>query len=163
MFVSPNVYEQEAQSLSLRMGMPLTKELGSYLGHQIVHHRDSRLMHEKVLQKLRDRFSGWKSNVLSRANHIVKAKSVLSEIPIFFMQVQKFPASVHKEIDKLIPRCLRGELESTRKIHMVNLDTLCKPKAPGGVNLRKACWVTRPFWTSLLGESSCRHWPYGVE
>lgn len=51
-----------------------------------------------------------------------------------------------------------GEVEATRRIHLVNWDTLCKPKALGGIGLRNAGWVNKVLlaklaWRVLMHES----------
>lgn len=100
--------------------MPLTKDLGNYLGHPILHGGRSHKVHEKVLKKLHDRLEGWKSKVLSRAGQIVLAKTVINTIPVFFMQLESFPTKVHKEIDKIVRKCVWGEMRNSKKLQAVS-------------------------------------------
>lgn len=81
---------------------------------------------------MKDRLEGWKTRVLSRAGRITLAKSVLNSITIFSMQLEKFPTYVHKEIDKLVQRCVCGEMGDQRRIHYISWNILCKPKELGG-------------------------------
>lgn len=64
-FISPNVSEHVAPRLSSGMGIPLTKDLGFYLGHHLVHRVRNNKGHNKLLQRVRDRLDGWKTKCLS--------------------------------------------------------------------------------------------------
>lgn len=72
------------------------------------------------------------------AGRITLAKSVINNIPVFHMQVERLSAWVHKVLDKMTRRCVWGYSTLTKKIHLINLDTLCKPKEFGGAGLKKA-------------------------
>lgn len=83
-----------------------------------------------------------------------------------------------KEIDKLHRNFLWGDMEDKRKVHLVKWDLVCKPKASGGVGIRKCCdnnmtinakldWevmtVTNTPWIKLIrNKYGCgmnpRHW-----
>lgn len=102
LFVSPNIVEQEAKHLSKEFGVPLTKDLGVHLGHQLVHQGINHKLHSRLLERMRGRLKGWKSKNLSRAGRITLAKSVLNSVPVFFMQLERLPVKIHKEIDNLV-------------------------------------------------------------
>lgn len=106
-------------------------------------------LHSRLLQKRIDRLEGWKARCLSRAGRITLAKSVMNSIPIFYMQLEKLPSELNKEIDRAIRRCVWGEFRSERKTHLLNWDILCRPKAMGGVGLRKASLLNRALLTKL--------------
>lgn len=115
------------------MGILLTKYLGRYLGYEIIHHGSNKKLHEKILQKLNGRLEGWKVKCVSRAGRITLAKSVLNNILIFFMQLEKLPSRIHKEINRLVRRCVLGDSPAGKRVHLVYWETLCKPKEMGGV------------------------------
>lgn len=77
------------------------------------------------------------------------AKSVMNCILVFFMQLEKLPSKIHKEIDRAISRCVCGEFAIKKKIRLVNWDTLCKPMAMGGIGLCKASLMNRALLTTL--------------
>lgn len=64
MFVSPNVSEQVALSLSENLGVLLTKELGKYLGHQLIQRGNHRGAHNDPLQRIRSQLEGCKLKCL---------------------------------------------------------------------------------------------------
>lgn len=99
-FVSPNINEQEASWLSKMMGIPLMKELGNYLGHEILYDKGNKKLHSRILQKLNDRLVGWKARCLLRAGQITLAKSLMNSITTFYMLLGKLPSKIHKEIDR---------------------------------------------------------------
>lgn len=89
-------------------------------------------------------------NIGSRAGRITLAKSIFSGIPVFFMQLQRLPAKIHKDIDRLVRRCVWGEMDSRNKMHLVSWETLCKPKhLEGGVGLRMAAWLSKALLAKL--------------
>lgn len=61
-------------------------------------------LHASILQRLKDKFEDWKARCLSRAGRITLAKTVSNIIPIFFMQLERMPAGLHKAINREIIR-----------------------------------------------------------
>lgn len=90
------------------------------MGYDFLHSGSNKKLQEKILQKLNGRLEGWKAKCLSRARRIMLAKSVLNSIPIFFMQLEKLQSKIHKEVDRLIKRCVLGYSPSGKKVHLVN-------------------------------------------
>lgn len=138
LFVSPNIDGQVAEDLSNIMGIPLTLELGRYLGHRLMHKGRGGDQHVSILDKVRHKLEGWKSTRLSRAGRLTLAKSVLSNMAIFYMQTQRLPERTHKELDMAVKRCIWGSLMNKRKIHLLSWETLCKTKEMGGAGIRRA-------------------------
>lgn len=85
MFVSPNISEHEALRLGSSMGIPLTLDLGCYLGHYLVHWGKNINGYRILLQKVKDKLDGWKAKCLSRAGRITLAQSVLNNMANFFI------------------------------------------------------------------------------
>lgn len=59
-------------------------------------------------------------------------------IPSYTMQTSKLSISICNDIDRLNRNFLWGETDNKRKVHLVNWDTVCKPKNNGGLGLRKS-------------------------
>ncbi|XP_045831535.1 uncharacterized protein LOC123922923 [Trifolium pratense] len=80
---------------------------------------------KSVLERLKNRLSGWKSRFLSFGGRLVLIKSVLTSLPIFL-----------------------GGCEDFRKTAWVNWKTICLRKEYGGLGVRQL----REFNVALLGK-----------
>lgn len=105
MYLSPNVLEHEALDLCESMGVPKTDDLGRYLGHRLIHKGRCGNGFDDLLQRVRDKLDGWKTGCLSRTAILTLAQSVLSNMGMFHMQLQRLPRRRHKELDMNIKSC----------------------------------------------------------
>lgn len=147
-FVSPNLSSNQVRSLSNHSGIPLTQNLGKYLGSPLLHTRISKHNFNEVLEKLKSRLSGWKAKNLSLAGRITLIQLVTSTIPFYNMQTMELPRKVCDDIDKINRNFLWGDTENKKKIHLVNW----------GLGLRKAreqnsALLTKLGW-NLLNDNS---------
>lgn len=149
LYFSPNVTQQVATKFSLYMGITLTNDLGCYLGHHLICHGRNNKGHDKLLQRVRDRLNGWKMKCLSRAGRLTLAKSVLSGMSVFHMQIQRLLTKVHKELDGAVRQCIYGSSVEKRSIHLLNWDTLCKSKADGGAGLQRSEHMNKAMLSKL--------------
>lgn len=78
--------------------MQISGEIGKYLRFPLSRNRQSRDTFHYVIEQVHSRLSAWKANCLSMARRITLAKSVLSTIPLFPMQVARVPTSICMEI-----------------------------------------------------------------
>lgn len=138
MFCSANVDADEARRLSALVGIPLTENLGKYLGHRMLHRGRNKDGLKELVEKVYRRLEGWKLKCLSRAGRLTLAKSVLASLPIFQMQLEKLPAWVHKNLDKAVRSCIWGGYDGKRGVHLLSWEVLTKAKVDGGANIRRA-------------------------
>src|SRR3954467_9520345 len=129
MLCSANVPHAEAKRLSERLGIPLTDHLGKYLGHRVLHKGRNTEGHKELVERVHKRLDGWKVKCLSRAGRLTLARSVLSSLPIFQMQIEKLPGWVHKALDKAVRSCIWGGYGGKRGVHLINWEKLTKTKA----------------------------------
>lgn len=61
LFCSLNIQEQLTYSLSQRLEVPLTKELGKYYGLEIIHQGPNKKLHARILEKINGRLEGCKT------------------------------------------------------------------------------------------------------
>lgn len=54
------------------------------------------------------------------------------------MHIEKLPSWMHKDIDKAVKRCVWDTKKDIRGVHLLNRETLIRPKKLGGVNLKSA-------------------------
>ncbi|KAL7214682.1 hypothetical protein ACSBR1_026965 [Camellia fascicularis] len=157
MFVSPNVNCSYARTLSSLCGIPLTRDLGKYLGVPLLHGRISRSHFNSILEKMQKRLAGWKINTLSLAGRATLIQSVTSAIPACTMQTMKVPIRVCDDIDRLNRNFLWGDTLEHRKIHLIKWDQVCKKKEDGGLGIRRArdnnlALLTKLSWKILCDE-----------
>ena len=53
---------------------------------------------QPIISKIKKKLSGWKINVLSKAGKLTLIKSVLNNLPIYYLGLFKLPKTVAKEI-----------------------------------------------------------------
>lgn len=96
LFVSPNFHKLTAREISARCQIPLTADLGKYLG--LIHKRVSKTTYYHILEKVQDRLAGWKAEQLSMAGRTLLVQS--SAIPVYTMQTTRIPEAINQEIDR---------------------------------------------------------------
>jgi hypothetical protein len=102
MYVSPNVPRQRARTLSAHGSIPLTTDLGRYLGVPLLHSRvtKERLFLIYIMDRVRNKLSGWKATHLSMAGRATLVQSVIATIPSYAMQTTRIPISVCDALDR---------------------------------------------------------------
>ncbi|PKI71624.1 hypothetical protein CRG98_007947 [Punica granatum] len=53
------------------------------------------------------------------------------------MHIMKLPASVNQDIDRMCRNFIWGHSTDTRKVHLVRWDTITRPRAVGGLGLKR--------------------------
>lgn len=125
--------------LSSSCGIPLTEDLGVYLGVPILHKRASKEVYVKIIEKVRSRLSNWKQKVLSRAGRRSLVQSVINAIPVYTMQTTLLPATVFDQLDRLLARnFVWGGSETYAHNHLVHWERVSLPRRYGGLGIRKA-------------------------
>ncbi|GLT28349.1 hypothetical protein SLA2020_032890 [Shorea laevis] len=162
LYVSPNIQSHVAGVLSDASGIPLTSDLGTYLGVPILHGRPSVSTYKHILEKIQVKLAGWKRSLLSMAGRRILVQYVTSAIPTYTMQSILLPNSVCSAIDSLNRRFLWGS-GAANKPHLVNWDTICTPRDLGGLGLRSArennqAMITKLGWQliSTLSKPWCK-------
>ncbi|GLT31849.1 hypothetical protein SLA2020_065570 [Shorea laevis] len=158
LFVSPNVQRHLANSYSTTCGIPLTNDLGIYLGVPILHGRSKSSTYRYILEKMQLKLAGWKQNLLSLAGRRTLVQSVTSSIPTYTMQTVLLPSNICSEIDALNRKFLWGTNMHSNKPHLVNWNNVCLPKKYGGLRLRTTrdsnrALITKLGWHMLSGSN----------
>ncbi|XP_015950755.1 uncharacterized protein LOC107475603 [Arachis duranensis] len=131
-FFSKNVNHNIREELSQELGIPLTSNLGKYLGVPLIH---------------------------EKCRRATLVQSVLSSIPSYVMQTMKVLIKICNKIDKICRDFLWGSSDQDRKIHPLSWDTVCKPKDQGGLDIRKAqetnnIFLMKPAWGLMTKSDS---------
>ncbi|CAN1132976.1 Putative ribonuclease H protein At1g65750, partial [Linum perenne] len=137
-FCSKNTDRRTAAAISSTLGIPLTQNLGKYLGVPILHERTTRFTYQEIIDRLDNRLSGWKARSLSLAGRVTLAQSVLTAIPAYAMQTSVLLATTCDAIDKRIRDFVWGSTTDARKIPLIAWNRICLPKDQGGLGLKLA-------------------------
>lgn len=90
----------------------------------------------KVIERIKSSVSAWKARWLSFSGHILLIKSVLADIPNYYIDVLKAPKPVILHIEKIIRNFLwRGNLSDVKKIPLILLDNMASDKLSSGVGI----------------------------
>ncbi|XP_019164336.1 PREDICTED: uncharacterized protein LOC109160503 [Ipomoea nil] len=139
-----NVEPALAQDITREADFVCTKDLGRYLGVPSIHGRVTSNIFTPLIEKIDGRLEGWKGKNLSLAGRITLAQSVLNAMPYYMMQSMYLPKGVCDTIERRIRQFIWKE-----NIHLVNWETITKPKEQGGVGLRRLREMNLAFLTKL--------------
>lgn len=108
----------------------------TYLGIPLSDRQLPRIAYISLIEKLNKKLASWATKFLSIAGRLVLLNSVLSSLPMHYMMVLALPEWVLAKIDKIRRRFLwRGASEEGKGYHLVNWQTVCQPKAVGGIGI----------------------------
>lgn len=93
-FFSKNVDNAIKKDISYLLRIQVTEDLGIYLGIPLLHTRTTKKSFQFIIDKVRNKLTGWDARKLSLVGRITLAQSVMSAIPIYFMQSVFLPACV---------------------------------------------------------------------
>lgn len=148
-YFSSNVLDSKQEEISRALGMTPTSDLGLYLGMPTLTSRVTKNTFRHLCEKIDRRLSGWKTKYLSLAGRITLAKSTITSMSNYSMQTAKVPRSICDEIDKKTRRFIWGGSDAKRATHLIAWETLQKPKAQGGLDMRSARQANAAFLTKL--------------
>ncbi|CAN1155661.1 Putative ribonuclease H protein At1g65750 [Linum perenne] len=148
-FCSKNTSRHVSSLISLLLGIPLTQNLGRYLGVPILHDRVTTRTYQGILDRIDSKLAGWKIKSLSLAGRVTMAQAVLAAIPTYAMQTSVLPVQTCEDIDRRIHNFVWGSTSDERKLCLVAWEKVCSPKEKGGLGLKLARELNRAFLTKL--------------
>ncbi|XVF39217.1 hypothetical protein PTKIN_Ptkin01aG0017800 [Pterospermum kingtungense] len=131
----------------------------TYLGLPMGARGNSVTIWDPVVKKFEQRLSGWKANKLSLSGRVTLIKSVLANLPNYYMSLFQMPASIKEKLDRIQRRFLCGSSQDTRKIHWVDWNAVCNDKAFGGLgmvdlSLKNRALLNKWFWRFAKDKES---------
>lgn len=138
-----------ARSISSNFGIPITKDLGSYLGVPLIHGRILRKQYAYLETNVRSKLSGWKMKMLSRSARLLLIQTSTNSIPMYAMQSCKLPVGTVERIERLNRNFLWGSSENKKCFHSVAWKKVCRPKGIGGLGLKNLQTMNEAFLTKL--------------
>ena len=147
-YFSPNVDQDTGESLCDILGFASTPFLGKYLGFPLKHPGSSSQEYNFILDRVKQKLSGWKANMLSLVGRNVLIQASLAAVPSYVMQCNLLPGRILDGLDRVNRNFLWGSSEAAKKIHWVGWDKVIKSKEEGGLGLQS----TKGKNTTLLSK-----------
>jgi len=101
-----------------------------------------------LVERIKNRLSGWKSHNLSMGGRLILFRYVLSSIPVYFLSFFKAPSGIISTLEYIFNAFFLGGCEGIRKITWIKWETVCLQKEEGSLRVRRL----REFNLALLGK-----------
>ena len=137
-YFSPNVDRDSRESFCDILGFNSTPSLGKYLGIPIKHPSFSPQDFNYILDRVKNKLAGWKTNSLSLAGWAVLIQASSTTIPAYIMQCTYIPNIILEGVDRVNRNFLWGSTKSSKKIHWVWWQKVMKSKEEGDLGLQSA-------------------------
>lgn len=129
--IEDHVCDFTAQTLRCKQGhLPF-----KYLGLPIGANSCRLLMWNPIIQNISSRLVAWKGKLLSIGGRLCLIKSVLSNLPIYFLSLFPMPVAVSTAIEKKFRCFLWSGKEEGKSICNVGWPTVSMPKSAGGLGI----------------------------
>lgn len=123
---------------------------GKYLGHEFCNFKSKAEAFNGVVEKIANKLTSWKRNMLSMAGQLVLVKSVVQAVLAYFMPSFLSPKSQLAKMDRICRRFLWGiKDEKDRFSCLVAWSTICTPQYTRGLGIRYMEDVNRALITKL--------------
>ena len=90
---------------------------------------------QPIIDRFRAKLCLWKAKTLSFGGRLTLIKSVLGNLPNYYLSLFKAPTGVMEKLETIRRRFLWGGGEDKRKIHWVAWDKVVAPKKKGGLGV----------------------------
>ncbi len=160
LILSKHMTTSRSTLLENDLGMNLSKHFGKYLGAPILNDGRDKKEFDFLLEKIQLRLAGWKIKTLSLVGRLALIQSVTTAIPTHIMQCALLPTKICKSMDKLNRSFLWDDSIEKKKIHLLNWDTVTRPKAYSGLGIKRSqcrnkALLAKRLRAFQLGSTDC--------
>ena len=136
------------------MSLPIT-----YLGIALGANSKKVSTWKLVMERIEKRLSMWKAKTLSRASRLILIKSVLNNMPIYYMELFKIPKAVVKKIIQVQRKFFWAGSKNGRGIPLVAWEIIQRPKHLGGLCvgdlvIKNTALLFKWWWHFFYGNES---------
>ncbi|KAE8655416.1 hypothetical protein F3Y22_tig00117027pilonHSYRG00012 [Hibiscus syriacus] len=145
-----NVVDERIKGWAISLRCDSARLPTLYLGLPLGYRKNHKMMWQPIVEKVRSRLQSWKGNLLSFGGRITLIKSVLVNLPVYYMSLFSMPKSIADMINKCISSFL-WNVKADRGIHWIKWDMVCGPKSHGGlgffdVKVRNRALLNKWIW-----------------
>ncbi|CAN1127126.1 Putative ribonuclease H protein At1g65750 [Linum perenne] len=133
LFVIGEVHNGE--ELARLFGCELGSLPSTYLGLPLGGRAKSKGIWDPVIESFRKRLEGWKTRFVSFGGRVTFLKSVLSNLPTYFLSILRAPASVLLKLESIQRRFMWGGSDDNKRIHLIKWDLVKTPIHRGGLGV----------------------------
>ena len=109
-----------------------------YLGLLILMGSSKRAAFQSIIDSIQHKMEGWRAKTLFQASRLVLIKAVAATVPSYAMSTFLLPKSLYKKLDQVFKNLWWGFLpKKVRNLSLKSWNSLCSPKASGGLGFRK--------------------------
>ncbi|GMI92896.1 hypothetical protein HRI_002958900 [Hibiscus trionum] len=155
-----NIREETVSDWAMAIRCGCDKFPTTYLGLPLGYPRNMAEIWKPIEGKVQARLQTWKINSLSFAGRITLVKSVLINLPMYYLSIFEMPAGVAARINRSISGFIWGQVDKCA-IHWIKWETLCQPKSKGGLGLIDIRLKNRAMlnkWLWRFGTDSYGYW-----
>jgi len=91
-----------------------------------------------IVNKAATKYESWKVHCLSKVGRTVLIQSHLETLPAHTMQCFQLPKATATQLGRIDREFLWKENNTKKGLNLIGWNTICMPKAKGGLGLRKA-------------------------
>ncbi|XP_026451463.1 uncharacterized protein LOC113351742 [Papaver somniferum] len=103
-----------------------------------------------MVQMMQRKLATWKGKLLSFQERLVLIKSVLSSIPVYNMEIYKWPASVIKNCERIMRNFLWSGDGDTRQYNKFSWKKVCTPFSEGGLGISRLAVINKAFLMKMM-------------
>ncbi|KAL0356478.1 UNVERIFIED_CONTAM: putative ribonuclease H protein [Sesamum radiatum] len=109
----------------------------TYLGAPLFKGNKKGVLFDDLVQKIKNRISGWEKALLSHGGRLQLIKSVLTAMPTYLLQTLKPPKYITERIERLFNKFFWGSFGEQKKMIWSSWESVCFPTEEGGFGVRK--------------------------
>ncbi|GJW07864.1 RNA-directed DNA polymerase, eukaryota, reverse transcriptase zinc-binding domain protein [Tanacetum coccineum] len=154
-----HVDNEKIKGAVLKLGCLSFKTPFSYLGSTVGGSMSRTQAWVDVVQRVKNRLSKWKMNMLSIGGRLTLLRSVLGSMPIFYMSIFKAPLGVLRTLESIRSHFFKGHPLESNKASWVNWNSVLASKDNRGLGVSSLYALNRALmfkwkWRFYTQDSS---------